>query len=162
MMDSGGRSPSELATYGPLAISSAVAIHGARALAIPVTVPNATNVFVVIRVPLCSAGQAIDLTGRSIGFNVRFVTGANSPNLYQGGGNYTLIYNTTTSPATVSPGLGFAGTPDVALGDSPWLQRSGDVMINFGTSGPATHAGLMLIFQGAWKGTIYVDDFKIF
>jgi len=159
MTDLGGHTPSELATYGPLSISGAVTIHGTRALAVPVTVPDATSVFVVIRVPLCSSGQAIDLAGKSIGFYVRFVTAANSPNLYQGGGNYTLLY---TSPTSVAPGLGFSVDPDVTRGDSPWLQRSGDIVTNFGISGPATHAGFMFIFQGAWRGTIYIDDFKIF
>jgi hypothetical protein len=32
----------------------------------------------------------------------------------------------------------------------------------FGISGPATHAGFMFIFQAAWRGTIYVDDYKIY
>ena len=159
MIDSAGHSASELATYGPLATSSVMAMHGTRSLAIPVTVPDTTKVDVVIRVPLCSGGQALDMTGKSVGFYVRFVTAADSPNLFQGGGSYTIFY---TSPTTVSPGLGFSPDPDVNRGDSPWLVRSGDIVTNFGISGPFTHAGFLFIFQGAWKGTIYVDDFKIF
>jgi hypothetical protein len=160
MADSGGHSASELATYGPLAISSAVAIHGARALAVPVTVPNATNTFVIIRVPLCSTGLAVDMTGKSMGFNVRFVTAANSPNLYPGNTvNFALLY---TSPTTTVPGMRFGALPDVVRGDSPWVTASGDIFTLFGFSGSVTHAGLMLIFSDAWRGTIYVDDFKIF
>jgi hypothetical protein len=159
MIDSGGRAPSELATYGPLAISSAVSIHGTRSLAIPVTVPNTTSSFVVVRVPLCLSGQAIDLIGKNIGFNVRFVTAADSPNLLMGAQGFALLYS---SPTTVMAGLTFSPDNDVTRGDSPWLVVSGDIVTGFGFSGPATHTGLLFIIPEVWKGTIYVDDFKIF
>lgn len=159
MIDSGGRAPSELATYGPLAISSTVSIHGTRSLAIPVTVPNATNSFVAVRVPLCLSGQAIDLTAKSIGFNVRFVTAADSPNLLAGAQGFALLY---PSPTTVMGGLTFSPDNDVTRGDSPWLVVSGDLATRFGFSGPATHTGLLFFIPEAWKGTVYVDDFKIF
>jgi hypothetical protein len=159
MIDSGGRAPSELATYGPLAISSAVSNHGTHSLAIPATVPNATSDFIVIRVPLCSSGQAIDLTGKSMGFNIRMVTAADSPNLLAGAQGFGLLY---AGPTSVMAGLTFSPANDVARGDSPWLVVSGDIATLFGFSGPATHAGLLFLVPEAWKGTVYVDDFKIF
>jgi hypothetical protein len=50
----------------------------------------------------------------------------------------------------------------VNLGDSPWRVQSGDIVTHFGISGPFTHAGFLFMFYGAGRGTIYVDDFKIY
>jgi hypothetical protein len=157
--DTGGRTSAELATYGPLSISSAQALVHSHSLALPIDVPDAQHNYAFIKVPLCLNGKAIDISSKSIGFDVRFVTAPGSANPLQSELQLTLLY---TGPDTYIAGLRFTPPADVNLGDSPWYTRSGDIQTNFNLSGTVTALGFAFSFVNPWKGTIYIDDVMIY
>lgn len=139
--------------------------YGNYSLAIPFDSTIADRRRVIVRAPLCSSGQAVDLTGKTITAYVRFVTAAGSPALADSqGSNAIYLYSGPNNPRGGGSGFQVNKTTGGDSSAGSWFRAGLDVDVGF-TLAPeippaATHVGLMF-GPYPWKGTIYVDRVEI-
>ena len=118
---------------------------------------------VYVKVPLCANGQGVDLRSKSFGAHLRFVTTPGTPNFDAGQGHTVRLW---TGPLDGPEGLDFSVDPATGGGSSPgswYFVGGGPLQDYFGPGIDAvTHIGFRLLFNSAWKGTIYIDYVEVY
>ncbi len=139
--------------------------YGSYSLAVPFDSTSVDYGRVIVRVPLCSSGQAVDVTGKTISAYVRFVTAAGSPALVDSqGANAIYLYSGPNNPRGGGSGFQVNKTTGGDSSAGSWFRASLSVDAGFVLAPDippaATHVGFSFSAY-PWKGTIYIDRVEI-
>ena len=152
---------------GSAPTTAAMADQGTYSLAVHVDTTDIPNGRAIVRVPLCTGGQPLDVLGKRFSASILYVSDSDSPPLADaaGGANYWGFYSGDDTFAAAGSGFNVDQTTG-GSSSGGWFHFSQaeltSTMFMFYPTVPtaATHLAFSVGYY-PWKGTVYIDNVRI-